>query len=265
MEDFSPTAQLRVLEPSLSRHPAHTVRISARDLARFGQLYLQDGRWGAAEVVPRDWVRESLRVHSDAGDGVGYGYLWWIYSKAALGADRYPALAGREVFLARGTGGNALFLIPSAEMVVVHRADTDNGRSVQGRAIWKMVDLLVGARKGTASPNPRLRPMQIVPLASQAPARPSPALVALDAAALTPLVGDYAVPKGGAIRVFLHDGRLFANLPGHGEAELFATSATTFVALVVPGTGGEFAVGADGRAVRLRVTIGGQVIEARRR
>jgi CubicO group peptidase (beta-lactamase class C family) len=45
MEDWDPADGFRVYEPTKSRHPAHTFRISTRDLARFGQLYLQRGRW----------------------------------------------------------------------------------------------------------------------------------------------------------------------------------------------------------------------------
>lgn len=265
MEDFTTSGQLRALEPGQSQYPAHTFRISARDLARFGQMYLDGGRWGSTQVVPRDWVRESLRAHSDTGGGVGYGLLWWIYSKDATGGDRYPALAGREVYLARGTGGQALFLIPSAEMVVVHRADTDNGRTVQGPVIWKLVDLLVGARTGQAANAPRVQPVGAVPFASQAPARPAPPIVRLLPDALGALTGDYVMPQGAVIRVFLHGDRLFANVPGQGEAELFATSATRFVALVQPGASVEFIAGPDGRAQSLRLTLGRDVIEAARR
>lgn len=77
MEDFDPAAQLEVFEPGQSRYPAHTFRISSRDLARFGQLYLQEGRWGTQQVVPAAWIRESFRSRSTTGDKMGYGYLWW--------------------------------------------------------------------------------------------------------------------------------------------------------------------------------------------
>ena len=46
MEDWNPADGFRVYEPTKSRHPAHTFRISTRDLARFGQLYLQEGKLG---------------------------------------------------------------------------------------------------------------------------------------------------------------------------------------------------------------------------
>ena len=71
MEDWSPAHGFRVYEPTKSLHPAHTFRISTRDLARFGQLYLQDGRWEGQQLLPVDWVKESTRPHTDDGDGTG--------------------------------------------------------------------------------------------------------------------------------------------------------------------------------------------------
>jgi len=265
MEDFTTAGQLRVLEPSQSHIPAHTFRISARDMARFGQLYLQDGRWNGTQIVPRDWVADSLRPHSDLGDGTGYGYLWWTYAGSSLGADRYPALHGRDVVMTRGTGGQALFLIPSADLVIVHRADTDNGRSVPGPAIWKIVDLIVGARTGTAIANPRLQPMRAVPLASQASAPKTPKTIALDAGALERFAGEYVIPKGGVVRVFVYGRRLFVNVPDQGEGELFATGPATFIVPVAPGASVRFTDGPDGRVVRMTLTLGPQVIEAERR
>src|SRR4051812_9199652 len=56
MEDFDPALGLEVLEPDRSQMPAHSFQISARDLARFGQLFLDDGRVGAQQVLPAGWV-----------------------------------------------------------------------------------------------------------------------------------------------------------------------------------------------------------------
>jgi CubicO group peptidase (beta-lactamase class C family) len=68
MEDFSARDGKFRYEPS-SDHPAYTMALSARDLARFGWLYLNQGRWGDRQIVPMDWVAESTRPYSDAVPG----------------------------------------------------------------------------------------------------------------------------------------------------------------------------------------------------
>lgn len=263
MEDFNPEKQLRVLEPGRSLIPAHTFRISARDLARFGQMYLQEGRWGGRQVVPAAFVRDSFTAHSVTGDKTGYGYLWWIYEAGSLGAN-YPVLDRMSVYLARGTGGQTIFVIPQAEMVVVHRADTDNGRSVSGRTIWELVERLVAARQGTAVAKPRLAPMTVLPLASNVPAPPEPRIIPMDAAARKRLAGDYVMKEGAVAQVFEHEARLFISIPGQGEAELFRTGESTFTILVQPGVSVEFQ-SAGAAVTGVVVTIGRQKIEAVRR
>jgi CubicO group peptidase (beta-lactamase class C family) len=264
MEDYDPALGLVVREPSSSRMAAHAFRISARDLARFGQLYLDGGRWAGRQLVPEGWVRESTGPRSAVGDGTAYGLLWWSYAAGSHGP-RYPSLAPYDVVLARGTGGQALFLIPGAELVIVHLADTDNGRPVEGRAIWTLVDRIVGARTSPRAATPRLVPMHALPLDGVRPAPRPPRLVRLDAVALARLTGEYVPQPGVTIRVFADSGGLFANFPGEGEAELFPTSDTTFVVLVEPGVSVDFHLGPDGRADRVEASLGRRRIVAPRR
>jgi CubicO group peptidase (beta-lactamase class C family) len=264
MEDLIPADQFRVLEPGESRFPAHTFRISARDLARIGQLYLQNGRWDGRQIVPQAWGKDSLEPQSTVGDGAGYGYLWWTYDAGALGAS-YPSLDRGVVKLARGTGGQTVFLIPSAEMIVVHRADTDNGRSVAGPLIWQLVERLVSAREGEPAATPALGPVVTTPFSSALPAPPTPRFVTPDAAALGRLTGDYAMPNGAVIRVFLFEGRLFANVPGQGEAELFATAPLEFTIKVQAGVSVVFRADGAGAITGVALSIGPQKIEATRR
>lgn len=78
MQDFDTQTCKAVFEP-VSNHPAHTMRLSARDLARFGQLFLERGCWNNREVVPTTWVAESTTAWSETGRPLpGYGYLWWV-------------------------------------------------------------------------------------------------------------------------------------------------------------------------------------------
>jgi len=101
-----------------SNHPAYIFMISARDLARFGLLYLAEGRWGDRDVLPAGWVHEST---VDAGQATGwddrrYGFLWWIMPpREALPYESIMASGGR---------GHKVTIVPALDLVVVHRIPT---------------------------------------------------------------------------------------------------------------------------------------------
>lgn len=96
------------------------MRLSARDLARFGRMFLDHGRWNGREVVPATWVAESTTAWSEMSRPLpGYGYLWWV-----LGSDD-PLGAG--AFAALGTGGQGLLVVPSRRMVVAQVVDVAEG------------------------------------------------------------------------------------------------------------------------------------------
>ncbi|MPY75637.1 MAG: serine hydrolase [Alphaproteobacteria bacterium] len=142
MEDFRP-ADGRYVGGGASLHPAYPMRLSTRDLARFGLLYLRNGRWKDRQVVPAAWVAESTAAHSDAGGGRGYGYMWWSRSGAACFAAAKPEV---RCFNAAGNYGQYVLVIPALDLVVVHRVNTDASRKrVGGAAFRKLVALIVAA------------------------------------------------------------------------------------------------------------------------
>ncbi len=116
MEDFH-LADQTYEHDAVSRHPAYWFELSARDLARFGLLYLAGGRWGGTEIVPADWVRGSTgsRV-TQAKGGADYGDLWWVMPR------RPDRPAGGGYFYADGAG--FLWVVPEHELVVVHLTET---------------------------------------------------------------------------------------------------------------------------------------------
>jgi CubicO group peptidase (beta-lactamase class C family) len=81
---------------------------TSRGFARFGLLYLRNGKWGRDRVVPRPWVRDSLEGAPTAPDG--YGYQWWLGDVPGVPAD---------MFSARGHDGQYIYVIPSLDLVVV--------------------------------------------------------------------------------------------------------------------------------------------------
>jgi len=158
----------------------------------------------------------------------GYAMMWWTYDRGSLSAERYPAANRQAILQARGTGGQALFIIPEAKMVIVHRTDTDRGKSVPGREIWTVVDRILGARTDTVCDASRTTALRAEPFSNPLPAMEWPEPVTLAPGALGKLTGNYVLAPGISARVFLHEGRL-ASMPGEGEAELFARSPSDFL------------------------------------
>ena len=85
------------------------LRLRPRGLAKIGQLYLDRGVWNGVEVLPAEWIEESV---SPQFGNERYGFGWWL--------DRF-SVAGHPVktFVAEGNGGQFLFVIPDVEMVIV--------------------------------------------------------------------------------------------------------------------------------------------------
>ncbi len=148
MQDYSASWQEYSYQLDLSPHPGYLFLISARDLARFGQLFLQKGQWEGKQVLPEGWVEESTRTHSDTGRrGTGYGYMWWTITGNKHG------MKGGDYF-ASGFGGQKLFVLPRLNSVVVLRANIylpGVDYKVSGVAPYKLIPLILEAYTGTKS------------------------------------------------------------------------------------------------------------------
>lgn len=144
---FPPDASCFYIGTDVSVHPCYWFRMSARDLARFGWLYLREGEWRGRQVVPREWVRESTAAHSSAWSGAGFGYMWW-----ADGGNLFPGVRLPEgSFAALGTGGHVVLVLPSIETVVVHRMESETDRrtwAVGRDKLGPLLDVLLAARTG---------------------------------------------------------------------------------------------------------------------
>jgi CubicO group peptidase (beta-lactamase class C family) len=110
------------------------LQITARDMAKFGLLYLNEGEYEGSEIISPDWVHDSLQTYSeDAWDyrvggnfkDIGYGYQWW---SIRAGDHRYN--------LAWGHGGQQIAVLDELDMVIVVTADPLYGQSGDGP--WKL-------------------------------------------------------------------------------------------------------------------------------
>lgn len=75
--------------------------MTLRDYARFGLFALNGGAAGGRDVVPRSWIAEATRMHNETP---GYGYFWW---------------ATPHVYMALGIYGQAIYIVPGNQLVVV--------------------------------------------------------------------------------------------------------------------------------------------------
>jgi CubicO group peptidase (beta-lactamase class C family) len=144
MEDFDIKDKRNTyVQEAYSMHPGYRFRISARDLARFGLLYLRGGRWGERQLIPEEWVRESTRSHSKAETSVtksGYGMLWWV----AIRSDRGIPIGA---FTASGSGGQRLTVFPALDTVVVNLMNTDiQGPRLSSSAWDRLLEPILQAR-----------------------------------------------------------------------------------------------------------------------
>jgi len=120
MQDYVP--KRKYTYESYSVHPYYGFRLSTRDLARFGLLFLREGLWGDEQIVPADWVQTSTASHSERGPNSGYGYLWWTGEKDGVFPNVYVE---GEVYWAWGYNAHMVVIIPDRNLVIVHREDTD--------------------------------------------------------------------------------------------------------------------------------------------
>ena len=105
------------------------VYTNARDLARFGLLYLQNGMWDGERLISQDWI-DFVRTPAPATVGKGgyYGGQWWLVPE---GRDDVPT----DAYSTSGNRGQYTIVVPSHNMVIVRRG-LDYGR--QGFDRWSL-------------------------------------------------------------------------------------------------------------------------------
>jgi CubicO group peptidase (beta-lactamase class C family) len=85
--------------------------INSEDLARFGLLILNHGKWGTQQIVSAKWLDEAV---TPSEHGPDYGYLWWLNTKQKQWPSGPPSS-----FAAIGNGGNIVWIDPAHDIVFV--------------------------------------------------------------------------------------------------------------------------------------------------
>jgi len=94
-------------------HSGGGLFINSWDHARFGYLFLRDGRWNDEQLVSSDWIKEAT-IPSPANGS--YGYMWWL-NKGERANTNIPD----HIFYAAGFGGNYIVIDKEADLVIVTR------------------------------------------------------------------------------------------------------------------------------------------------
>lgn len=121
---------------------ASGLRLTPRDMAKIGRLYLDGGRWRGRQLVPEAWVRASTSPHATIADrplGLQrYGYQWYL-GTARVGERTLPYSA------AIGWGGQRLLIIPSMDLVLVLTAGLYDDRRQSDIAFEILLDRVLPA------------------------------------------------------------------------------------------------------------------------
>jgi CubicO group peptidase (beta-lactamase class C family) len=116
------------------------IQISARELARFGHLYLNGGKWNGKQLLSAKWIEGATSVQVSAkvpegfpaskipGSGC-YGFNWWVNGTKPDSKHKWPA-APAATFAALGHNNNKLWIIPDWQMVIVRLGLDQSDREI---------------------------------------------------------------------------------------------------------------------------------------
>ncbi|TVZ16238.1 serine hydrolase domain-containing protein [Maribacter sp. MAR_2009_72] len=95
-------------------HSGAGIFISAEDMARFGLLFLNNGKWQNEQLVSSNWIKKAT---TPSIPNVNYGFMWWLNKKG----DRHWQGLSEDIYYAAGFGGNFIVIDKTHNMVVVTR------------------------------------------------------------------------------------------------------------------------------------------------
>ena len=117
------------------------------DMARLGQLFLQDGWSGTRRVLPEGWVGQATTAHypwtSSAGPTrASYGYLWWTDEE-------------NDAYMAWGYGGQFIYVAPRRDLVVVTTTTwwRIDGESAPANLSSQVLDVIINGVLPAAPPD----------------------------------------------------------------------------------------------------------------
>jgi len=95
-------------------HSGGGVFISTLDQARFGLLFLNEGRWNNRQIISENWVQQ---VQKPSHANKSYGYMWWLNQ----GDRKWQQVDDESIYYAAGFGGNYIVIDKTHNLLVVTR------------------------------------------------------------------------------------------------------------------------------------------------
>jgi CubicO group peptidase (beta-lactamase class C family) len=90
-----------------------SLRLRPRDLAKIGQLVLDNGAWQGKQIVSADWIKAATTARQDGWFPMRYGYHWWVGTEMGAKRTKVDWVGGI------GIGGQRVFVLPKQDVVVV--------------------------------------------------------------------------------------------------------------------------------------------------
>ncbi|PTX61446.1 CubicO group peptidase (beta-lactamase class C family) [Kordia periserrulae] len=131
-QDWNYHNQDKTIQKSKSRYAAYNFHLSTRDMAKIGQLMLQEGNWNGKQLISKDWIQKitttftpkdtvNARFDRDVSSPLqqSYGHFWWIFDRFYDNPDFEGA------YTAQGEFGQYITVIPKRNMVVAHKTTVD--------------------------------------------------------------------------------------------------------------------------------------------
>lgn len=155
-EDWDFKLQKKSGDLTKSKYPAYHMYLSTRDMAKVGQLMLDNGEWNGkqlfskkwlkkivTQITPKDTVTKRRSNSKSLSPKFGYSYMWWTFDEFK-GDNRY-----KNSFSAHGYGGQFITVIPGMRLVFAHKTnfrEKTNGKFTPKDVYYQIIDFIVNAK-----------------------------------------------------------------------------------------------------------------------
>jgi CubicO group peptidase (beta-lactamase class C family) len=143
LQDFDWQNDGRYDYSDVSIHPAYHFDMTARDMARTGLLVLNNGKWNGKQIIPENWIdtitSNQISVSKDYGGG-SYGFMWWVNKSGYLVDFSGVSI---DAISAQGNLSQIILIIPSKNLVIVHRAT----KNLDPSRMLQIIRMIINSKK----------------------------------------------------------------------------------------------------------------------